>query len=125
MFTKADKILIVVLIVVSAISYPAIRHFFPGGTFISVEVSGKEVSVVRLGLHKEIMVRGRIGESTIRFDEKGGRFVKSPCKDKKCIEAGYVGNAGDVIRCEENDVTLRVIGIKGSGVDDGIDFITR
>lgn len=125
MFTRADKILVIVLIVLSAASYPAIRHFFPGGTFITVEVAGEEVSTVRLGLSKEITVWGKIGESTIRFDERGARFVKSPCSDKKCIEAGYVRDAGDEIRCEENDVTIRVIGNGGWGLRSGVDFITR
>ena len=125
MFTRADKILIIVLIIISAVSYPAIRYLFPGGTFISVEVAGEEVSAVRLGLNKEITVKGKIGESTIRFDERGARFVKSPCSDRKCIEAGYVRDAGDEIRCEENDVTIRVIGNGKWGLRSGADFITR
>ncbi len=124
MFTKWDKILIIALIVASAASYPAIRHFFPGEKYVSIEVLGEEIKVVRLGLHKEISVRGISGESIIRFDEFGARFVESPSSYKKCIGAGYVKDVGDVIHCEENGVTLRVI---GSGRADRAkpDFITR
>ncbi|MBN1574461.1 MAG: NusG domain II-containing protein [Deltaproteobacteria bacterium] len=126
MFTRADKILIVALIVVSALSYPAIRHFFSGGTFVSIEVSGEERRVVRLGLDKEITVPGKIGDSVIRFDEKGVRFVDSPCVDKNCIEAGRIKKEGEVLRCEANDVTVRIIGANGkSAKGRGIDFITR
>ena len=124
MFTKWDKILIIVLIVASAASYPAIRHFFPGGRYVSIEVSGEEIKVVRLGLQKEISVRGINGESIIRFDEFGAKFVESPGCDNKCIGAGYVKDVGDVIRCVENGVTLRVIG-SGGGDRVNPDFITR
>ena len=126
MFTRADKILIVVLIVISAVSYPAIRHFLSDGTFVTIEVSGEERRVVRLGLDKEITVKGKIGDSTIRFDRKGVRFVGSPCEDRGCIEAGYIKDEGEVLRCEANDVTIRIIGGDDKGTKGrGIDFITR
>jgi len=112
-FTKWDKILIIVLIVASAASYPAIRHFFPGGRYVSIEVSGEEIKVVRLGLQKEISVWGINGESIVSFDEFGARFVESTNCDKKCIDAGYVKDVGDVIHCVENGITLRVIGAGG------------
>jgi len=126
LFTRADKILIVVLIVISALSYPAIRHLFLGGTFVTIEVSGKERRVVRIGLDREVTVKGKIGDSIIRFDRKGVRFVDSPCEDRSCIEAGYIKDEGEVLRCEANDVTVRIIGVDDKGTKEkGIDFITR
>ena len=85
-----------------------------------------ERRVVRLGLDREIIVEGKIGDSTISFDRKGVRFADSPCKGKKCIEAGYIKNEGEVLRCEENDVTVRIIGVDDKGTKEReIDFITR
>lgn len=110
MFTRADKILIITLIVLTAVSYPAIRHLSAGASFLDIEVGGETVMVARMDQDRDITVNGRLGPTTIRIDRSGARFIQSPCADKKCIEAAPVRDAGEIAVCVPNRVMIRVLG---------------
>jgi len=109
-FTRADKILIIILIVLSAVSYPAIRHLSAGASFLEIEMDGQTKTVVRMDQDRDITVEGRLGTTVIRIDESGARFVQSPCADKKCIESAPVKDAGEIAVCVPNRVMIRVLG---------------
>lgn len=110
MFTRADKILIITLIVLTAASYPAIRHLSAGASFLEIEVEGETGMVARLDQDRDITVEGRLGATTIRIDESGARFIQSPCVDKKCVESAPVRDAGEIAVCVPNRVMIRVLG---------------
>lgn len=121
MFTKADKILIVFLILLSLASYPAIRLLSERGSILEIEVSGEEFMVVPLNVDREIVVPGRLGDSVILIEDGKARFISSPCPHKMCIKMGLVKDAGEMAACVPNGVLIRVLG-KG---DIETDFITR
>lgn len=110
MFTRADKILIIALIVLSAASYPVIKHFSAGASFVEIEVEGQTMMVVRMDQERDITVEGRLGTTTIRVDESGARFIQSPCADKTCLESAPIKDAGEIAVCVPNRVLIRVLG---------------
>ncbi|MBN2223800.1 MAG: NusG domain II-containing protein [Deltaproteobacteria bacterium] len=110
MFTRADKILIISLIVISAASYPALKYLSQGGSFLEVEVEGETMTVVRMDQDQDITVEGRLGTTIIRIDENGARFIKSPCVDKKCIKSAPIEDAGEIAVCVPNRVMIRILG---------------
>ncbi len=110
MFTRADKILIISLILISAVSYPVIKYLAPGGSFLEIEVEGQTMTVVRMDQDQDIEVEGRLGTSVIHIDKEGARFVQSPCVDKKCIESDPIKDAGEIAVCVPNRVMIRVLG---------------
>lgn len=110
MFTRADKILIISLIVISAVSYPAIKYLSPGGSFLEIEVEGQTRMVVRMDQDRDITVQGRLGTTIIRIDESGACFIQSPCVDKKCIKSDPIEDAGEIAVCVPNRVMIRVLG---------------
>ncbi len=116
-----DKILIVVLIILSLASYPAIRFFAKTGSILEIEVLGEEYMVVPLDVNREIVVPGRLGDSVISIEDGTARFKSSPCPHKMCIKMGSIKDAGEMAACVPNGVLIRVLG-KG---DIKTDFITR
>jgi hypothetical protein len=120
-FTRADKILIIALIVLSTISYPAIKRLTPEGSFLQIEVEGKTADVVPMDQTGNITVTGRLGRTTIRIDDHGARFVDSPCPDKKCVSSAPIRDAGEIAVCVPNRVMIRVLGNNREGTD----FISR
>jgi hypothetical protein len=109
-FTRADKILIITLIALSALSYPAIRYLSAGASFLEIEVNGQPGTVVRMDQDQDITVEGKLGTTIIRIDESGARFIQSPCADKKCIESAPIKDAGEIAVCIPNRVMIRVLG---------------
>jgi hypothetical protein len=116
-FTRADKILIVALILVSAAGYPAVKLATPKGSYLAIEVGGERTTVVAMDDYRDVEVRGKLGPSTIRIDETGARFVDSPCADKTCIKSAPIKDAGEIAACVPNGVMIRVLGSNGEDVD--------
>jgi hypothetical protein len=109
-FTRADKILIISLIVISALSYPAIRYLSPEASFLEIEAQGETKTVVRMDQDRDVTVQGRLGTTIIHIDESGARFIQSPCVDKKCIKSAPIKDAGEIAVCVPNRVMIRVLG---------------
>ena len=121
MFTRADKILIISLIIISAASYPVAKYLASRGSYLEIEVEGQTRSVVRMDRDRDITVEGRLGPTVIRIDDDGARFIQSPCIDKKCIESAPIKDAGEIAVCVPNRVMIRVLG--ESRIE--TDFISR
>ena len=68
----------------------------------------------------ELDVAGAIGTSTISWDQRGVRFLRSPCQAKHCIHAGWLKRAGQVAACLPNGITIELI--NGSQRYDAIGF---
>ena len=69
----------------------------PGRT-ATVELSGKG----------ELDVDGAIGTSTVGWDERGIRFLSSPCKAQHCVHAGWLSRAGQVVACLPNGIIIEL-----------------
>ncbi len=110
MFTRADKILIISLIAISAVSYPAVKYLSGRGSFLEIEAQGETVTVVRMDQDRDVTVQGRLGTTIIRIDENGARFIGSPCTDKKCVKSAPIEDAGEIAVCVPNRVMIRVLG---------------
>jgi hypothetical protein len=108
--TRADKILIISLIVISALSYPAVKYLSRGASFLEIEVQGETATVVRMDQDRDITIQGKLGTTIIHIDESGASFTQSPCADKKCIKSAPIKDAGEIAVCVPNRVMIRVLG---------------
>jgi hypothetical protein len=109
-FTRADKILIISLIIASALSYPVAQYLSRQDSYLEIAVEGQTRRVVSMDRDRDVTVEGRLGTTTIRIDERGARFIQSPCADKKCIESKPIKDAGEIAVCIPNRVMIRVLG---------------
>ncbi len=54
-------------------------------------------------------LEGRIGASVLEYDEeKGIRFIASPCPDKLCVKHGWVNDEMDLAACLPNGLVVTV-----------------
>jgi hypothetical protein len=109
-FTRADKILIISLIIVSALSYPVACYLARQDSYLEISVEGQTRRVVSMDRDRDVTVEGRLGTTTIRIDERGARFIQSPCVDRKCVESDPIKDAGEIAVCIPNRVMIRVLG---------------
>lgn len=111
-------VLLVAVAVIVGFSYVALGQ---GGPASTVEVkSDAGTFVYSLEEDRVIRFNGPLGETVVEIGDGAARFTASPCRDKICIAAGELTEAGQWAACLPNRVFLTVTGdppADGSGVD--------
>lgn len=69
---------------------------------------------------REIAVAGPRGETVIEIRDGRVRVLRSPCRQKLCIRAGWLETAGDAAACVPNRVSVLLLG--GDPRFDAINF---
>lgn len=123
--TKADKALIVLLIILSAVSFAYInRYAFSGmDKYISVQVNGKEIKRIEYDkklIGHTIPVQTEYGYNLIKIGDERVRVIEADCPDKIDVKQGYISRIGETIVCLPNKM---VIEIKGKRDKDDIDMM--
>ncbi|MEX2442837.1 MAG: NusG domain II-containing protein [Alkalispirochaeta sp.] len=92
-----------------------------GGPASTVEVkSDAGTFVYSLDEERELFFTGPLGDTIVEVGNGSVRFTESPCRDKICIAAGALTEAGQWAACLPNRVFITVTGdpaADGSGVD--------
>jgi len=128
--TPADRVLVIVLLILSILSYTIIVSLFPANApkVAVVEINGKEAK--RFSLDREIddrRVALDIDRGETVFEISQGRIRVLPMPDKICAKhicskKGWIDKPWDMIVCMPNKIVVRIIGAKDKG---DIDLITR
>jgi hypothetical protein len=92
----------------------------PGDATEAVIAAPGQTTTVELGGEGQVDVEGAIGTSTIGWDERGIRFLSSPCRAKHCVHTGWLDRAGQVVACLPNGITIELR--DGGSRYDGISF---
>ena len=113
--TRADKILIGCLLILTLGSYPLIRDVIATGEgdMVRIEVNGREFANVSLQDDQTILVPGPLGNTEVVIHEHEVFVQDSPCRAKICVKMGHVSQAGQMVVCVPNKVSIRVLGKKG------------
>lgn len=112
---RADIILIVSLIVLSATAFGILFAFRERGKRVIVEVDGKIVAEYSLDEEGEYAINGG---TNILVIEGGEAYMKSAdCPDRTCVRTGRIKYSGQTIVCLPNRVAVSVMGKDTSGVD--------
>lgn len=113
--TRADRILLAVLIAVAALAVPATALGVRGQH--AAYLSGPSgVTQVDLAHDATYRIDGRLGEVVFTVREGSLRCVSSGCPDQICVRAG-VARPGAPIICAPNGVIAEFTGENGGGVD--------
>lgn len=110
MLSLADKILIGGLVVLTLLSFVAIRHFKHEGRVAVIEVDGKLVGNFSLEEDRFIPVDGKLGTTRVEIVGNGVRVLDSPCPHKLCVKSGTISKSGDALICLPNGVVIRIEG---------------
>ena len=120
--TRADKVLIAVLILVSLSGIVFIKEVLPKGRTVLIEVDGHLVYVLPLERDRIVDVEGPLGTTVVELRQGKVRVKDSPCATKQCVRQGWIEHG--VIVCLPNKIVITI----GNGRDDGatvVDAITR
>ncbi len=117
--TRADKILLLVFILLAASSYSILRRFQTPGEMVVVEAGNKIVAFFSLAEEGQYIVAGKLDNVTLQIKDKAVRIFDVSCPRKVCQQMGWIKNKGEVIVCLPNQLILR-IGEQGSGDLDAV-----
>ena len=102
-FTFADKILILILVLFSVGSIFLTSAFVSHPSYILIEVNGELIGQFRLSENREINIDGKIGETIILIENNDAKVIDSPCPHKLCMQK----RLGDLIVCIPNGVVIK------------------
>lgn len=125
--TKADKVLIIVIIIISLTSLGFIKNSTTGydEKYISIQVNGEEIKRIifdKSVIGKTIPIETQFGYNLIEIGDGKVRVIEADCPDKLGIKQGYISESNELIVCLPNRL---VIEIKGSKQTDIIDYISH
>lgn len=120
--TKADKILLSVLLLVSLSGIIFIQEVLPKGKTVLIEVDGRPLYVLPIGRERIVEVEGPRGTTRIELRQGKVRVNDSPCPTKQCIKQGWIEHG--VIVCLPNKVVITITN-DSDDADTVVDAITR
>ncbi|MDX9917990.1 MAG: NusG domain II-containing protein [Gudongella sp.] len=123
--TKGDKLLIVLILLISILSFAYINRyaFSDKEKYISVQVNGVEIKKILFDTQlvgHTIPVKSEYGYNLIELGDGKVRVIEADCPDKIDVKQGYISRIGETIVCLPNRM---VIEIKGVTSDDQIDVM--
>lgn len=102
--TIGDKLLLIILIMISVSGFVFIKKAFPQGTDVTVEVNSKPEYKLPLNVNATVSVKGLHGDTIIEIRDNKVRIKESACPNRICIHNGWI-NRGAII-CLPNRVIV-------------------
>ena len=115
--TRAD--LAVVVLAAALIGALYARWWTPSAAADAFELraAGRDLGRHSLQHDQELRIAGAAGVSVIRVQAGRVRFAASPCRNRVCVNSGWLSQAGDGAACLPNRVSLVLVGGDASRVD--------
>jgi hypothetical protein len=104
--TVADRILFLILIVLSFSGILFLKEALPQKKVVNIEVGGKPVYILPIENNRIISVDGPEGKTFIEIKNHMVRVTASPCPNKLCVQQGWIKNG--VIICIPNKVIVTI-----------------
>ncbi|MBC7186012.1 MAG: NusG domain II-containing protein [Calditrichaeota bacterium] len=117
LFTPADRLLIVLLLALSAGSFAAVQRLRPLGETVVVEADNREVYRGSLREARHLEVRGPVGTTVVEIQGGAAWVSSSDCHLHICVHTGKISQAGSVIACVPNRVVVRIEGRRHNQFD--------
>ena len=123
-FTKGDKVIVALVLVIAAVTYIAFAAFIADGRADSVQIFVDGALYASYNLNeikgeKTVEISSKYGTNTLLITSDGARMTESSCPDKTDVRCGEITKPGQVIICAPNRVLVRL-----SGDDNKIDKVT-
>lgn len=107
---RADKILILVIMVISAVLIIPILWYAPQGQNAVVQVKNEEVLRISLLEDGDYTVQGTLGEVHIEVRDGAVRVSQENSPHHYCSKQGFVSDANVPIVCLPNDTVITIEG---------------
>ena len=103
---KADKILIVCIMIVAVVL--CVPLFFSKNENVYASVYVKEKQVLRISKDKTYVVNGKLGKVHIEVKQKKVRVTQEKSPHHYCSKQGYVSDANVPIVCLPNETVVKI-----------------
>lgn len=125
--TKGDKLLIVLVILISfsSMGYIKLQALSNDEKYVSIQVNGEEVKRFIFDsklIGKTIPIETKYGYNLIEFGDEQVRVIEADCPDKIDVKQGYISKIGETIVCLPNKLVIEIKGIEN---DSDLDIIVR
>jgi hypothetical protein len=104
--TSADRVLFLLLLLLSLSGILFVKEVLPVGRTVHIEVDGRPSYILPLDKDRTVTVEGPLGKTWIEIKDRRVRVTDSPCRNKLCIQQGWV-RSGTII-CLPNRVVITV-----------------
>lgn len=108
--TRADKILIVVIMVIAAAMILPLLGYSPQPSTASVKVKNEEVLNIDLAKDGEYSVEGTLGSVNIEVKDGAVRVSQENSPHHYCSLQGYVSDPNVPIVCLPNETVITISG---------------
>ncbi|WP_313756305.1 NusG domain II-containing protein [Tissierella sp.] len=128
--TKGDKLLIIIIILISLVSLGFIKNnaINHKEKYISIQVDGKEYKKIifdKSVIGKTIPIETKFGYNLVEIGEDKVRVIEADCPDKIDVLQGYISKPGEIIVCLPNKLVIEIKGIDKSKEKKEIDYISH
>lgn len=123
--TKADKILIVIVVLLSfaSLAYINRQGLTDEDTYVSIQYNGEEITKVifdRQIIGTTIPIETELGYNLIEIGDERVRVIEADCPDQIDVEQGWISKKGETLICLPNRL---VVELKGLSTSDEVDII--
>lgn len=120
--TRGDKILIVVVVILSITSIIMIKNniFNHKEKIIRIEVDGslyEEISMDEVEGVKKKLIKSKLGTNEVEYSSQYIKVVDASCPDKLDVKQGSISEVGQMIVCLPNRLVIEIKGDENSEVD--------
>lgn len=106
--TKADCILIVLLLLIAVALLFSLNRFRTPGTYVDVMVDGASVKTFPLDKDARYTLTGDAGSNTIVIKDSVVSVEVADCPDKICVEHKPIQNVGETIICLPHKMVVEI-----------------
>ena len=108
---KADKVLIVCLLIIAAIGIGYnISSSKDKAQLLAIECSGNPIKYYKLPAYGTKHITGNIGSLQVQIDGRRVRITDADCPDRLCVNYSWLTNSSGKIVCLPNKVVIKLIG---------------
>ena len=115
--TIADKILFSLLLLLSLSGIFLIKTFVPEGHTVVIELDNNPVYLLPLDKDRIVMVDGPLGKTTVEIKDNRVRIQDSPCRNKLCLQQGWIKTGALVCLPNRVVVTIDRGRVRGNTID--------
>lgn len=108
--TIGDKVLILILSLITVLSFYLVKTIFPAGVEASIKVEERSLGPYPLTEDRILEIKGPLGHTEIEIKNGKIRIKKAPCRDKICIKQGWISSSGESLICLPNRVMVNITG---------------
>ncbi len=120
--TRGDKLLIIVVVILSITSIFLIKNNIFGykEKIIRIEIDGslyEEIAMDEVeGVNKKL-IKSKLGTNEVEYSRDYIRVVDASCPDKLDVKQGSISEVGQMIVCLPNKLVIEIQGEENSEVD--------